>query len=131
MRTLSLCLAAALLVPALLRGDDTKAAKISVDPSSFNFGEVVAGTTVEKEFVVRNFGPEPLAISQIVPSCGCTVVDQSYAKSIPSGGSGTFRLKLTLPRSEGHLVKSVLVKSNDPLKPSFEVKLEATVVTGR
>jgi hypothetical protein len=118
-----------LLAPGLLGADEQKAPKISVEPPSFDFGSVVAGSTVEKEFFVRNFGSEDLAIAQIVPSCGCTVIDSNYQKTIKPGGSGSFRLSLHLPTTAGHLVKSVVVKSNDPAKASLEVKLEATVVT--
>jgi hypothetical protein len=110
-----------------LAADEKKGAKINVEPTSFDFGQVVAGATVEKEFVIRNFGVDPLEISEIVPSCGCTVVDKSYPKSIKTGASGAFRLSLRVPAAPGHLVKSVLIRSNDPQKPLFEVKLEATV----
>jgi hypothetical protein len=105
-----------------------KGPRISVEPLAFNFGDVLPSKSVDKDFVVRNFGSEDLTISQIVPSCGCTVVDPTFQRVIKAGASGTFRLRLRTPGVAGHVVKSVVVKSNDPSKPSLEVKLEATVV---
>jgi hypothetical protein len=102
--------------------------KISVEPQSFDFGEALPGRTLEKDFVVKNFGSEDLKITDIVPTCGCTVVDKSYPRVLKAGASGSFRLRLTTPNSVGHVVKSVLVKSNDPAKPSLELKLEARIV---
>jgi hypothetical protein len=126
MRTLAVLLA--VLLQGAVHPEEQKGPRINVEPSSFDFGSVVAGSSVEKEFVVRNFGTEVLEIAAIVPSCGCTVVDRSYPKSLRPGAAGSFHLRLDLPRTSGHVVKSVLVKSNDPVKPAFEVKIEATVV---
>jgi hypothetical protein len=116
------------VLPALAPAADKTPAKISVEPSSFDFGNVIGGRTVEKEFVVRNFGGEDLSIARIVPSCGCTVVDQDFQKVIKPGASGSFRLSLRVPPSPGHVVKSVIVKSNDPSQPNLELRIEATVV---
>jgi hypothetical protein len=102
--------------------------KISIEPPSFDFGTVIGGRTVEKEFIIRNFGGEDLAIAKIVPSCGCTVVDQEFQKPIKAGSTGSFRLSLRVPPSPGHVVKSVIVKSNDPSQPNLELRIEATVV---
>jgi hypothetical protein len=105
-----------------------KGPRISVEPLAFNFGDVLPSKTVDKEFIVKNFGSEDLTIAQIVPSCGCTVVDPNFQRVVKPGASTTFRLRLRTPGTAGHVVKSVVVKSNDPSKPSLEVKLEATVV---
>jgi hypothetical protein len=108
--------------------------RISVDPTSFDFGEIRAGKTfgpertVDKEFAIRNFGTSELRISGVVPSCGCTLVGD-YPKTLKPGASGSLHVQVRLRElAAGHILKTILVKSNDPTKPSLELKLQATVV---
>ena len=102
------------------------AARIVIEPATFDFGTVRAGRVVEKEFLVRNHGGADLVISSLVSSCGCTgaLTDTS---TIKPGGSTALRVRFTAPDTTGRLQKSVLVKSNDPARPTFEVKIEALV----
>jgi uncharacterized protein DUF1573 len=106
------------------------AARIVIEPDTFDFGTVRAGRVVEKEFLVRNHGGADLVISSLVSSCGCTgaLTDTS---TIKPGGSTALRVRFTAPDTAGRLEKSVLVKSNDPAHPTFEVKIEAVVAAGK
>ena len=47
------------------------------------------------------------------------------------GGSTPLRVTLTAPDEAGRLQKSVLIKSNDPARPSVEVKIEATIAAAK
>ena len=104
----------------------TSAPRITVEPASFDFGSVFVGGTVDKEFVVRNFGSADLVLNSVVAACDCTVVE-GYAKTIKPGASTPLRVRLEVGRYPGRVERSVLVKSNDPAKPSLEIKVAATV----
>jgi hypothetical protein len=128
---LALLLACPLLAQAPKPSAAPKGPKIAVDPPSFDFGEALPARTVEKEFTVRNFGSEDLVIASVTASCGCTLVAwDNTKKTIKPGASLPLRVSLHTQTSPGHIVKSVLVKSNDPEKASLEIKLEATIVAG-
>lgn len=102
------------------------APRITVEPAAFDFGTVLAGRTVDKEFVIRNFGSAELTLSSVTTTCGCTVAE-GYAKSIKPGASTPLRVSLAVGDRPGRVQKAVLVKSNDPAKPNLEIKVEATV----
>jgi hypothetical protein len=124
----------AVLVPAaaVVRADApapaaAAAPRIVVEPPSFVFGTVRAGGVVEKEFLVRNHGRAELVIDSIASSCGCTGA-LTESKTVKPGGSTPLRVTFTAPEdASGRLQKSILIKSNDPVHPSLEVKIEATV----
>jgi len=101
-------------------------ARISVEPSSFDFGKAIQNKTLQKEFQIRNVGEADLVIDSVTTSCGCTVAE-GYTKVVKPGASTHLQVSLQTRTSNGKLQKSVLIKSNDPTKGLFELKLEATV----
>ncbi len=120
------------------RADDTKPAgakpetpaatgpRIAVEPPSFDFGKAVQQKTLQKEFSIRNLGDADLLLDSVTTSCGCTVAD-GYNKLVKPGSSTHMLVSLQTRTSTGKLQKSVLIKSNDPTKGLYELKLEATV----
>jgi hypothetical protein len=106
-----------------------EAPRIAVDPASFDFGKVLPLKSVSREFVIRNFGKVDLVIENVSTSCGCTAALLDPAKKVvKAGGTAPLRVTLTTPANAGRITKSVLVRSNDPERPSFEIKLQATIV---
>jgi hypothetical protein len=98
-----------------------------VEPAAFDFGRIRAGRRVDKELVLRNHGGRELEIVSVATTCGCTVVSD-YARTIPAGGRTVLRVAFTAPAQAGKTVKSVLLKTSDPDRPTVEVKLSADVV---
>jgi hypothetical protein len=131
-RRLAAVLAATLAAGGGVRADapaSSKAAapRIFVEPAAFDFGTLRPSKSVHKEFLVRNHGRAELLIESLSTSCGCTAA-LTESKTVKPGRSTPLRVTLTAPDEPGRLLESVLIKSNDPARPSFEVKLEATVV---
>jgi hypothetical protein len=125
-------LALAALAAPLAQADDKTASekgpKISVEPASFDFGKALPGKTLEKQFSIRNFGDADLVIEQITTTCGCTAgLMEDQHKTLKPGQSGQLRVRLETRDYSGRVVRSVMVRSNDPEKKLFEVKVEATV----
>lgn len=105
-----------------------KGARISIEPSSFDFGKALSNKTLTKEFVVKNFGTEDLVIERVSTTCGCTVAS-GYATSVKPGGTTSLRVSLQTRNYSGRVERKVAVKSNDPEKAIAEVTVVATVET--
>jgi len=99
---------------------------IAVEPPSFDFGKAVQNKTLQKEFSIRNLGDADLVLDSVTTSCGCTVAE-GYTKVVKPGASTHLLVSLQTRTTSGKLQKSVLIKSNDPGKGLYELKLEATV----
>ena len=140
MKTLAcaLALAAASSGPAFSASADAPATapspaaapRIVVEPMSFEFGTVRAGRAVQKEFLVRNHGRTDLVIHKVVSSCGCTAA-LTDSQTVKPGGSTPLRVTFTAPDEPGRLQKSVLIQSNDPARPTVELRIEATVAAAK
>ena len=104
------------------------APRIAVEPPAFDFGKALPQKALTREFNIRNFGDQDLVIEKVTSSCGCTaaLLDPSR-KLVKPGGSAPLRVTLTTSGSAGRMSKSVLLRSNDPTRPTFEIKLQATV----
>ncbi len=63
---LALLMAVALGVAASASGE------LSADVADYNFGNVVEGTIVVHTFILSNLGTQPVQISKVRASCGCT-----------------------------------------------------------
>ena len=123
----ALALALALLVaPPSPEPTAAPAPRLAVEPASFDFGRVLPERTLNREFSLRNFGSADLAIERVSTTCGCTaaLLDDKVVKP---GGRATLRVTLETRSYKGKIVRSVLIKSNDPRHPTTEIKLEATV----
>ena len=109
-----------------------RAPRIAVEPAAFDFGKALQEKVLSKEFSIRNFGNEDLAIESITTNCGCTAALLDVRQRlVKPGSSAPLRVEVQTRSSVGKLAKSVLIKSNDPVKPSFELKLEANVIAAK
>jgi hypothetical protein len=123
---LALGLGVAALCPAQETGKAATGPRIRVEPAAFDFGRATQNKTLNKEFSIRNFGTEDLVIESVSTTCGCTaaLLDD---KVIKPGGTAPLRVSLETRAAKGHIVRSVMVRSNDPAADLVEVKVEATV----
>jgi len=88
--------------------------------------DIDGGTKAHYAFMVRNEGSAPLRITDVKPSCGCTVAD--YPKEIPAGGAGTISAEVQTQPSWTSFVKDLAVSTNDPIRPKFDLSLEGKVI---
>jgi MYXO-CTERM domain-containing protein len=97
---------------------------IDVDPTSLDFGIVVAGETAEELLMVANEGEEPLIVTVAEPAAPFTASQTSF--TVPP--RSTIRLAVTFHASGSGPVDAMLVlDSNDPDEPSVGVRLHAEV----
>jgi hypothetical protein len=100
--------------------------RIRVEPAAFDFGKAAPNKTLRKEFSIRNFGNEDLVIESVSTTCGCTAALME-SKVVKPGGTTPLRVSLETRTYKGRVMRSVLVRSNDPQADLLEVKVEATV----
>ncbi|MDR1298425.1 MAG: DUF1573 domain-containing protein [Deltaproteobacteria bacterium] len=102
--------------------------KIVLPETDFDYGEAPPSTAITHEFLVRNEGEGNLAITDVVPGCGCSVV--SFTNFIPAGHEGRVTLTVDLYAEwAGHNVnKSATILSNDPENPTMRVTMRARVL---
>ena len=126
-RLAALAAAAALLTAAA--GAEEKpaaAARIRVEPESFDFGKALPGKTLRKEFTIHNFGDAELVIESVSTTCGCTAA-LAADRHVKPGGSTSLRVTLETRTFSGKVERQVLVRSNDPKTPLLQVRVSATV----
>jgi hypothetical protein len=77
-------------------------------------------------FALANTGTDPLRITEVTTSCGCTTT--SYPQTLRPGEHGVLQAKLaSSPIWKGRVEKEITVMSNDPDQPSMKLQLVAQV----
>jgi hypothetical protein len=118
----------ALAEPAKPKTIPKKAPRIAVEPMTHDFGTLLPMRTVQKEFTIRNVGKKDLVILGVSTTCGCTVAEMETTVIKP-GHTTPLKVNLETRGAKGRLARSVLVRSNDPVRAVVEVKIQATVTT--
>ncbi len=138
MKKLSLLLVLAVLVlgankeETIAKLDTTKTpskARLEILEPTFDFGIAPDGQRIVNHFLLKSVGEEPLLISQVRATCGCTSAPLEKDSLAP--GDSTF-LKVTF-NSSGYrgrkARKSVKITSNDQTRPQSSVSFSALIDT--
>jgi hypothetical protein len=101
-------------------------AVISFKETSIDFGDIVQGQKVEHTFVLTNTGKEPLIISNVAATCGCTV--PSWPKE-PIGPGKSAEIKVSF-NSTGKMGKqnSIVRIYSNATEPIEKVSLISNVL---
>ncbi|MBX2962410.1 MAG: DUF1573 domain-containing protein [Cyclobacteriaceae bacterium] len=84
---------------------------LTFEKDSHDFGDINQGDQVEHIFKFTNTGNEPLIVSNIQVTCGCTA--PSWPKNpIPPGGTGEIKIGFNSAGRMGRQNKTVTVVSN-------------------
>ena len=62
--------------------------RLAIDRDVANMGEIMFQLPSKVNFTLRNTGTDPLSITEVIPSCGCTAVDWTRELIAP-GAEGT------------------------------------------
>ncbi len=121
-----------LLVPAAVLAQAAPAApaeankpKIDISTKIKDFGTVPKGQMIKAVFEVKNTGTAPLEITQVRPTCGCTVA--SFDHTVQPGATGQVVADVDTSAFSGPISKAVLVYSNDPETPQVNLVIKADV----
>lgn len=106
-------------------------ATVQVIDSAYDFGKIAEGENVEFNYRFKNNGTNPLIITNVSASCGCTVPEKPEAPIMP-GEIGFIKVKFNSDGRVGQAHKTVTVMSNanpgfPPLQLTGEVIAKKTV----
>lgn len=87
------------------------AADIMFEVENHDFGTIQEGTQATKEFKFTNTGKEPLVLSNVQASCGCTTPKWTSEPIMP-GKTGTITAVYNSTGRPGQFTKSITVTSN-------------------
>ncbi|XOV91114.1 MAG: DUF1573 domain-containing protein [Bacteroidota bacterium] len=85
--------------------------KISFAKAKYDFGEVNQGEKVQYDFIYTNAGTEPLIISDVKTTCGCTAPNWSREALAP-GDSTALKVVFSSVGKRGMQAKVITVYSN-------------------
>ena len=94
--------------------------------TTFNFGNVTAGTVVTHSFEFKNVGNTDYKITRIVSGCGCTAASSSD-DSIAPGEKGAVKVDFDTSGFSGAKTKIIRVYSNDFENPELSLTINGTV----
>lgn len=94
-----------------------------------DFGEVVQGDKVDHTYKFTNTGNEPLIITNVVPSCGCTLPKNWPKDPIMPGGSGEIVIAFNSSgKPFGKLERTTQVVSNASNVEAGQFKFSALII---
>ena len=100
--------------------------KITFEKSEFDFGDIHQGDKVEHVFVFENSGTEPLILSNVLTTCGCTASEWPREPIAP-GKKGEIKVTFNSAGKMSRQNKVVTVVSN-AVNSQEKVKLVGNVL---
>lgn len=85
--------------------------KITFQEAEYNFGDIHQGDKAEHVFAFENSGTEPLILSNVNTTCGCTATNWPRDPIAP-GGTGEIKVVFNSAGKMGTQTKVVTVFSN-------------------
>lgn len=121
-------LGAAILAAAAGRAGSA-APVVIVEPEVLNFGQVRADdTTLVRRLRIMNRGDEPLQIEGVESGCGCAEARLEH-EIVPAGAATELVVRLNLLGRRGSYRRDLIVRSNDPRRPSVRIPVVADIVS--
>jgi len=117
-------MAAALLLAVAMPAFAAAPKAVPIEPVK-DFDIVVKGDVIVHEFLIKNDGDAPLKITDVRPSCGCTVAQ--FDRQIAPGKTGKVRVRVKTQDFNGPISKAVSVLTNDSENPKLQLVVKAKV----
>ena len=104
----------------------SEAPKAVFTEARFEFGQVISGEVVERDFVVKNEGSMPLVIEKVAMTTPLLVTRHTH--EVAPGAEGTIHFKLDTANLAGKFQGAIVVFLNDPALPQAPLAFEGTIV---
>jgi hypothetical protein len=105
-----------------------KGAVISWEAATHDFGEIAQGDKVEHTYKFKNTGNEPLIITNVQVTCGCTTPKGWARDPVGPGQSGELTVAFNTAGKFGKQNKVVTIVSNAINSEGRQVSFSAEVV---
>lgn len=109
-----------------LKVDKPDGPDMTFTEEKYDFGDIIQGDVVEHTFKFKNAGTEPLVISNVGVTCGCTATDWPR-KPIPVGEEASITVKFNSRGKMGRQNKVISVYSNG-IQPMYKVSIVTNVL---
>jgi hypothetical protein len=100
--------------------------RIRFSETNFNFGKVKTTDTLRHDFIVTNTGNALLEITEVRPTCGCTMAG-TWDRQIQPGKTGRIPIQFSPAKFNGPVSKGIAVACNDPAQTNHTLQITATV----
>lgn len=104
--------------------EDKNAPELTLDKTVYDFGTIAYKSNGAFEFSFKNTGKEPLIISNVQKTCGCTSLDWTK-DPVKSGDKGVIKVTYDTSRT-GAFTKNIIVFSNSKT-PQVTLTFKGTV----
>lgn len=94
-------------------GEKKDGPNISFEKDMHDFGKIEKGQIAKHKFKFKNTGNQPLIVTNVRPSCGCTTPSYSKEPVMP-GQEGTIEAAYNSNVGHGAFTKSITVTTNIP-----------------
>lgn len=101
---------------------------ITFDKKVHDFGDLIQGDKVEETFRFTNTGTEPLIITNVQVTCGCTTPKGWPRDPIPPGGKAELTVGFNSAGKMGRQNKVVTVVSNATNADGSQISFTANVL---
>jgi len=101
-------------------------AKAMFDHTSFDFGEVAAGTTTEHSFPVKNIYPEDVHVASIPPSCNC-LKSEVAQPLLKAQEQSEIKAVLDTRNVKGHWEATITVVFDQPFPAEVQLQVCAQI----
>ncbi|MGK7395089.1 MAG: DUF1573 domain-containing protein [Candidatus Cyclobacteriaceae bacterium M3_2C_046] len=108
------------------QNENTNGPVIKFSKDMHDFGDINSGEKVSYTFEFKNTGNQPLVLSNVLTTCGCTVTEWPKDPVAP-GKSGQIEVKFNSTGRTGKQNKVITIISN-ATKPQERVKITANVL---
>src|SRR5690606_42088301 len=102
-------IAAVLVAFITLAAMSSAIGEFKFEKETHDFGKIPQNKPASYEFKFTNVGDAPIILSEVAPTCGCSVAD--YSKTpIKPGSEGTIKVTFNASSAAGAITKSFTVK---------------------
>lgn len=104
---------------------DNQKPEFKFNEEKHDFGKIPQGTPVTTVFEFTNIGQEPLILTEVRPTCGCTIAD--YTKTpVLKGAKGT--IKITYNAAAAAAFNKTIVVTSNAKTPTKYLNIVGEVV---
>lgn len=101
---------------------------ITFEKKTFDFGDIIQGDKVEHTFAFSNTGNEPLIITNVEVTCGCTVPKGWPRDPIGPGEKGEITISFSSVGKIGRQNKPVIIISNAANPEGNRISFSANIL---
>lgn len=110
-----------------VKKDTTNYTQIQWIDTLINIGTLKQGEKSTITFTCKNIGTKPLLLTDVAPTCGCTVADYTKEAILP-GKTGMVKANFDSKKFCGQINKTVIANSNTTNRPKQHLQFTGNII---